>query len=123
MIQPSLTGDYIFYIESEDGVRLTINDEIIIDNRFSFKTMNFSNPVNEANIANSSVIGMNARSFYTFTLEYKHSLFNSFKEGYDAYCRLFWKSDKVPLSEVQIFMKDTEIQLLLRIQIGCLIDI
>jgi hypothetical protein len=81
-IQPQTTGNYTFFINSDNGRRLWINDQLIIDKW-----------VSDYGIEYSGNITLNANQLYTIKVEY-------FEEAGGASCILEWMSDVQPRATV-----------------------
>jgi len=81
-IQPQTTGNYTFFINSDNGRRLWINDQLIIDKWIS-----------DYGIEYSGNITLNANQLYTIKVEY-------FEEIGSASCVLEWMSDVQPRATV-----------------------
>jgi len=78
LIQPRTTGAYTFYINSDNGRRLWINDQLVIDQW-----------IDDYGIEYSGSINLNANQKYTFKLEY-------FQDNGGAGCTLEWMSPVQP---------------------------
>lgn len=74
-IQPRFTGNYTFFINSDNGRRLWINDQLIIDKWLS-----------DYGIEYSGTIALTANQKYNIKLEY-------FEDAGGANCKLEWKSN------------------------------
>jgi hypothetical protein len=77
-IQPRTTGSYTFYINSDNGRRVWINDQLIIDEW-----------IDDNGIEYSGSITLNANQKYTIKVEY-------FQDNGGADCMLEWMSDVQP---------------------------
>lgn len=89
-IQPRFTGNYIFYINSDNGRRLWINDQLIIDKWLSDYGTEYS-----------GAISLVANQKYNIKLEY-------FEDAGGAGCKLEWMSSMQPREVVpksQLFPK------------------
>lgn len=72
-IVPNITGDYKIGVNSDDGVRLWLNDKLVVDEWH-----------NRGTTTNQVDIKMEAGKKYAIKLEY-------FDNGGDAICQLLWK--------------------------------
>lgn len=89
-IQPRFTGTYTFYINSDNGRRLWINDQLIIDQWISDYGTEYSGTIN-----------LVANQKYTIKLEY-------FEDAGGADCKLEWSHNTQPREVVpksQLFPK------------------
>ena len=77
-IQPRTAGSYTFYINSDNGRRLWINDQLVIDGW-----------IDDNGIEYSGSITLNANQKYSIKLEY-------FQDNGGANCMLEWMSDVQP---------------------------
>ncbi len=77
-VLPQFTEDYTFFLGSDDGSRLFINDQLIINN------WNI-----QAYTEKNGVINLTANTFYKITIEY-------WEATGDASVKLFWQSTRVP---------------------------
>lgn len=77
-IEPRTSGDYQFFINSDNGRRLWINDQLIIDKW-----------INDYDIEYSGNIMLQAGELYNIKLDYFESIGG-------AYCKLEWISPKQP---------------------------
>lgn len=77
-IQPSYSQTYTFYTQSDDGVRLSINGQTVIDNFNDHGT-----------IENTGTIALSAGAQYAFVMEF-------YEAGGDAVARLSWSSASTP---------------------------
>ena len=75
-IRPRTTGEYTFFVNSDNGRRLWINDQFVIDKW-----------IDDYDIEYSGNINLQADQLYTIKLEY-------FETTGGAYCRLEWLSPK-----------------------------
>jgi len=81
-IQPQTTGTYTFFINSDNGRRVWINDQLIIDKWIS-----------DYGIEYTGTIALNANQLYTIKVEY-------FEDAGGASCKLEWMSDVQPRAVV-----------------------
>ncbi|KAA6302985.1 MAG: Protective antigen [Candidatus Ordinivivax streblomastigis] len=77
-IEPRVDDEYTFYVNSDNGRRLWINDQLIIDKW-----------IDDYGIEYSGTITLQAGQRYTIKLEY-------FESTGGAYCRLEWLSTRQP---------------------------
>jgi len=77
-ISPRADGEYTFFINSDNGRRLWVNDQLIIDKW-----------IDDYDIEYSGNINLQANQLYNIKLEY-------FENTGGAYCRLEWISPKQP---------------------------
>lgn len=75
-IEPRATGEYTFFVNSDNGRRLWINDQLIIDKW-----------IDDYDIEYSGNISLQANELYNIKLEY-------FESNGGAYCRLEWDSPR-----------------------------
>lgn len=78
MVRPKYDETYTFYVDADDGVRLWVNNQLLID---SWQQQNTTE--------HSASIALEAHQFYALTLEYFHSTGN-------AEVHLSWSSDSTP---------------------------
>lgn len=77
-VQPRYTGTYTFYTTTDDGVRLYVNNQLIIDHW-----------VNQSGVTWSGTIALTAGQFYEIRMEY-------YENAGDASARLEWESATQP---------------------------
>jgi glucose/arabinose dehydrogenase len=77
-VEPQFTQTYTFYTQSDDGVRLWINGQPLVDNW-----------TNHSTTENSGTIALTAGQRYDVRMEF-------FENGGDATARLLWSSPSVP---------------------------
>ncbi|MDR0415045.1 MAG: RICIN domain-containing protein [Prevotellaceae bacterium] len=77
-IEPRTTGEYTFYVNSDNGRRLWVNNQLIIDKW-----------LDDYDVEYSGVITLQAGRFYDVKLEY-------FESNGGAYCHLEWSSPRQP---------------------------
>lgn len=77
-IEPRADGEYTFFVNSDNGRRLWVNDQLIIDKW-----------IDDYDIEYSGNINLQANQFYDIKLEY-------FESTGGAYCRFEWISPKQP---------------------------
>ena len=77
-VEPQFTGSYTFYTQSDDGVRLWVNGQQVINNW-----------TDHATVENSGTIALTAGQRYDIRMEYDES-------GGGAVARLLWSSASVP---------------------------
>ena len=77
-VQPQFTGTYTFYTQSDDGVRLWVNGQQIINNW-----------TGHAQTENSGTLALTAGQRYDIRMEY-------YENGGSAVARLLWSSASVP---------------------------
>ncbi len=77
-VQPQFTGDYTFYTYTDDGVRLWVNGEQIVDDWTS-------RPAAEKKA--TKTLSLEAGKLYDITMEY-------YEDTGDAVAKLLWSSDK-----------------------------
>jgi hypothetical protein len=77
-IEPRATGEYIFYINSDNGRRLWVNNQLIIDKWLDDYDIEYEGNIN-----------LQANQLYEIKLEY-------FESNGGAYCRLEWLNQKQP---------------------------
>lgn len=75
-VEPRVSGNYTFFVNSDNGRRLWVNDQLIIDKW-----------LDDYDIEYSGAINLNAGERYNIKLEY-------FESTGGAYCRLEWLSPK-----------------------------
>jgi uncharacterized repeat protein (TIGR03806 family) len=78
-VQPQFTEDYLFYTTVDEGVRLWVNGELIIDVWTTFQGQN----------SWSGKISLKAQQLYNITLEY-------FDNSGNAFAQLAWSSPSTP---------------------------
>jgi len=83
-IQPRTTGNYTFYINSDNGRRLTINNNLLIDKWISDYDIEYTGTMN-----------MVKNQFYTIKLEY-------FEDAGGASCVFEWSSPEQPREVVSM---------------------
>lgn len=81
-VMPKLDGRHTFHVFSDDGVRLWVNEQLIIDHWIL-------QPITESRGA----IELEAGKKYDIKLEYFDNL-------YDAACKLFWSTDRLPMEVI-----------------------
>ncbi len=81
-VMPKISGKHTFHVFSDDGVRLWVNDQLIIDHWVL-------QPITES----SGSIDLEAGRKYDVKLEYFDNL-------YDAACQLHWSTDRLPMEVV-----------------------
>ena len=77
-VEPQFTGTYTFYTQSDDGVRLWVNGQQVINNW-----------TDHATTENSGTIALTAGQRYDIRMEY-------YENGGGAVARLLWSSASVP---------------------------
>lgn len=81
-IEVPTSGIYTFYTQTDDGVRLWVNNELIIDNW-----------TDHSNTQNNGQIDLKAGQGYPIKLEY-------YENGGDARCELSWMGPGIPRSVI-----------------------
>ena len=77
-VQPPTSGTYTFFTESDDGVRLWINGQLLVDNW-----------TDHSRTENSGTIALTAGIQYAVRMEF-------YENGGDAVARLLWSGPSVP---------------------------
>lgn len=81
-VQPQFDDTYTFYTTTDDGVRLWVNDQLLIDHW-----------VNQSSVEWSGTIALAAQQRYNIRMEY-------FENGGDAVARLAWSSPTITKSSI-----------------------
>jgi autotransporter-associated beta strand protein len=88
-VQPQYNETYTFTVISDDGARLWVNGQLLVDNW-----------VAHSSATNSGSITLNAQQFYNIRLDY-------FQQSSNAVVQLLWSSPSTPLSIVPQRQLDT----------------